>query len=97
MSLHGSDRKDPPAPSDTALIETEDTALELARLARAEIQGALGRTLAIRYKKSAEGAAAFRDPVSEVDHESVEAAHAAAVRLIEKGVRAACVRLSDSA
>ena len=37
-----------------------------------EIQNALGRTLAIRYKKSAEGAPAFRDPVSEVDH-AVEA------------------------
>ena len=48
------------------------TALELARLAGAEIQSALGRTLAVRYKKSADGAPAFRDPVSEVDH-AVEA------------------------
>jgi myo-inositol-1(or 4)-monophosphatase len=31
-------------------------------------ESALGRTLAIRYKESAEGAPAFRDPVSEVDH-----------------------------
>jgi myo-inositol-1(or 4)-monophosphatase len=59
-------------PSDAVLLEIEETALELARLAGAEIQSALGRTLAIRYKKSAEGAPAFRDPVSEVDH-AVEA------------------------
>ncbi len=53
---------------DAELVAIEETALELARLAGAEIQSALGRTLAIRYKKSAAGAPAFRDPVSEVDH-----------------------------
>jgi myo-inositol-1(or 4)-monophosphatase len=50
------------------LLELEEMALELARLAGTEITNALGRTLALRYKKSARGAAAFRDPVSEVDH-----------------------------
>jgi myo-inositol-1(or 4)-monophosphatase len=54
------------------LVAIEETALELARLAGAEIQSALGRELAIRYKRAAEGASAFRDPVSEVDH-AVEA------------------------
>jgi myo-inositol-1(or 4)-monophosphatase len=54
--------------SDPTLLEFEDAALELARLSGAEITNALGRTLALRYKKSARGAAAFRDPVSEVDH-----------------------------
>jgi myo-inositol-1(or 4)-monophosphatase len=54
--------------SDRMLLELEDAALELARLAGAEITNALGRTLALRYKKSARGAGAFRDPVSEVDH-----------------------------
>lgn len=55
-------------PPDAVLSELEDTALELARVAGAEIASALGRTLALRYKKSAEGAPPFRDPVSEVDH-----------------------------
>jgi len=55
-------------PPDALLSEIEETALELARLAGTEIAGALGRTLALRYKRSAEGAAPFRDPVSEVDH-----------------------------
>jgi myo-inositol-1(or 4)-monophosphatase len=68
VSQQGSDRDEATGPSDAVLLEIEETALELARLAGAEIQSALGRTLAIRYKKSAEGAPAFRDPVSEVDH-----------------------------
>jgi myo-inositol-1(or 4)-monophosphatase len=68
VSQQGSDRDEAVGPSDAVLLEIEETALELARLAGAEIQSALGRTLAIRYKKSAEGAPAFRDPVSEVDH-----------------------------
>jgi myo-inositol-1(or 4)-monophosphatase len=72
VSQQGSHRNEAAGPSDVMLLEIEETALELARLAGAEIQGALGRTLAIRYKKSAEGAPAFRDPVSEVDH-AVEA------------------------
>jgi myo-inositol-1(or 4)-monophosphatase len=68
VSQQGSVRAEGAAPSDAVLLEIEDTALELARLAGAEIQSALGRTLGIRYKKSAEGTASFRDPVSEVDH-----------------------------
>ena len=60
------------APAAAELTEIEDAALELARLAGAEIQSALGRTLAVRYKKSADARAAFRDPVSEVD-QAVEA------------------------
>jgi myo-inositol-1(or 4)-monophosphatase len=68
VSQPESDRDEALGPSDAVLLEIEETALELARLAGAEIQSALGRTLAIRYKKSAEGAPAFRDPVSEVDH-----------------------------
>jgi myo-inositol-1(or 4)-monophosphatase len=72
VSQPGSDQDEAAGPSDAALLEIEETALELARLAGAEVQSALGRTLAIRYKKSAEGAPAFRDPVSEVDH-AVEA------------------------
>jgi myo-inositol-1(or 4)-monophosphatase len=63
-----SDRDAAVGPSDAILLEIEETALELARLAGAEIQSGLGRTLAVRYKKSAEEAPAFRDPVSEVDH-----------------------------
>jgi myo-inositol-1(or 4)-monophosphatase len=51
-----------------ALSDLEETALELAHLAGAAISNALGRELAVRYKKSAEGATAFRDPVSEVDN-----------------------------
>jgi myo-inositol-1(or 4)-monophosphatase len=63
-----SQREELPVPSDAMLSEVEETALELARLAGTEITGALGRTLALRYKRSAEGATSFRDPVSEVDH-----------------------------
>jgi myo-inositol-1(or 4)-monophosphatase len=72
VSRPGPDRDEAAAPSDAALSEIEETALELARLAGAEIQSALGRTLAVRYKKSDGGTTAFRDPVSEVDH-AVEA------------------------
>jgi hypothetical protein len=46
--------------SEPTLLELEDAALELARLAGAEITNALGRTLALRYKKSAKGAETFR-------------------------------------
>jgi myo-inositol-1(or 4)-monophosphatase len=68
VSQQEPDRDEAAGLCDAMLLEIEETALELARLAGAEIQSALGRTLAIRYKKSAEGAPAFRDPVSEVDH-----------------------------
>jgi len=54
--------------SNSMLLELEDVALELARLAGVEVTNALGRTLAVRYKKSAIGAETFCDPVSEVDH-----------------------------
>ena len=60
MSVSGS-------PSDAELDEMERVAVDLARLAGAEIQGALGRTLAIRYKGADAETVSFRDPVSEVD------------------------------
>jgi len=52
-----------------ALVEIESVAVELARLVAAEIQTALGRELAIRYKGAddREGARRYRDPASEVD------------------------------
>lgn len=49
------------------LAELEATAVELARLAGAEIQNTLGRVLAVEYKGLAAEAEALRDPVSEVD------------------------------
>jgi len=49
------------------LAEIESTAVELARLAGAEIENTLGKVLAVEYKGSAAEAAALRDPVSEVD------------------------------
>ena len=60
-----------PAPDSSSpelLAELEQTAVELARLAGAEIVTALGRTLAVRYKKDEAGALPM-DPVSEVDHQ----------------------------
>lgn len=55
-------------PIDPALLEDlEQLAVELARLAAAEIQGALGTLLAVRYKSAAAGQDTLRDPVSEVD------------------------------
>jgi myo-inositol-1(or 4)-monophosphatase len=63
----------PLAPEDETLREIEKTAVDLARLAGGEIVSALGRTLAVKYKGLGEvpggGEAAFRDPVSEVDHD----------------------------
>lgn len=47
------------------LDRVEALAAELAALAGAEIQAALGRVLSVRYKGDATAA---RDPVSEVDH-----------------------------
>lgn len=49
------------------LREMEDVAVDLARLAGAEIERALGRTLAVRYKSGEPEDAAPADPVSEVD------------------------------
>ena len=54
--------------SSELLAEVEVTAVELARLAAAEIVTALGRTLAVQYKGDAQAAASYKDPVSEVDH-----------------------------
>src|SRR6185369_6506173 len=53
------------------LAEIERTAVELARLAGAEIVNALGGMLAIKYKSDLVVKVeepAYRDPVSEVDH-----------------------------
>jgi myo-inositol-1(or 4)-monophosphatase len=52
------------APDELHAIER--TAVELARLAGAEIVTSLGRTLSVRYKGAPDDTA-FRDPVSEVD------------------------------
>lgn len=49
------------------LAALERTAVDLARLAGAEIQDSLGRLLEVRYKAGEHGAALHRDPVSEVD------------------------------
>lgn len=55
-------------PLDTAILqEVERLAVELAQLAAAEIQGALGSLLTVRYKGSEAGLESLRDPVSEVD------------------------------
>ena len=54
------------------LSEIERTAVEIARLAGAEITTALGRALSIKYKGDEASQALFRDPVSEVD-QKVEA------------------------
>jgi myo-inositol-1(or 4)-monophosphatase len=64
-----SDKDNPELPV-ALLRQFEETAVELARLAGAEIVSALGRTLNIRYKTSADPGhdLAWRDPVSEVDH-----------------------------
>src|SRR5687768_14526607 len=64
MSLH---QEQPPVP-ERDLGEIEETAVELARLAGAEIVTALGRTLAVRYKGDTEDEPTFKDPVSEIDH-----------------------------
>ena len=56
-------------PDDAILADLEETAGELADLAGTEIMTALGRTLSVRYKGSRPGSAAFKDPVSEVDHQ----------------------------
>lgn len=53
--------------SESLLSELEETAVELARLAGAEIENTLGKVLAVEYKGEAAGAALLRDPVSEVD------------------------------
>lgn len=54
-------------PDDRLLAEIEEAALELARLAGAEITSALQREISVEYKTEARGDAAPTDPVSEVD------------------------------
>jgi hypothetical protein len=54
------DQQQPPADQQPSLdrrllAEVERTAVELARLAGAEIQAALGRVLAVRYKGATAG------------------------------------------
>jgi myo-inositol-1(or 4)-monophosphatase len=59
-------------PDERTLVQIERMAVEIARLAGAEIQNALGGMLAIKYKSDDAAKAgsdvAYRDPVSEVDH-----------------------------
>jgi myo-inositol-1(or 4)-monophosphatase len=57
-------------PDAAMLVEIERTAIEIARLAGAEIVTAIGGVLAVRYKGEQADAAnvpRYRDPVSEVD------------------------------
>jgi len=53
--------------SERELRDIERVAVELANLARAEIEMALGTILDVRYKRAADPEAIWRDPVSEVD------------------------------
>jgi myo-inositol-1(or 4)-monophosphatase len=59
-------------PDDKTLIQIERMAVEVARLAGAEIVNALGGMLSIKYKSDSaakeNAEPAYRDPVSEVDH-----------------------------
>jgi myo-inositol-1(or 4)-monophosphatase len=59
-------------PDEKTLIQIERMAVEVARLAGAEIVNALGGMLSIKYKSDStakqEADATYRDPVSEVDH-----------------------------
>ena len=56
-------------PTAAELQQWEETAIEFARLAGAEIVASFGRTLSVRYKTGAAPSedALYRDPVSEVD------------------------------
>ena len=63
------------------LAKIEATAVELARLAAAEIRSMLGKVLAVEYKLTEPSGTSLKDPVSEVD------------RRVETLVRA---RLADS-
>lgn len=53
--------------SDAMVKELEDVAVELARVAGAEMVTGLGRILKVRYKGGSESEQLWRDPVSEVD------------------------------
>jgi myo-inositol-1(or 4)-monophosphatase len=57
----------PEVVSPETLLEIENLAVELARLAGAEIVNSLGKLLAVRYKGVVEKEQRWRDPVSEVD------------------------------
>jgi myo-inositol-1(or 4)-monophosphatase len=62
--------RDVSALDERLLVEIERTAVEVARLAAAEIVTALGGMLAVKYKSDLSAAAdsfVYRDPVSEVD------------------------------
>ena len=59
---------EPPLPSEEELIEIEAHALELARLAGAEIVSTLEREITVEYKDQAKPGFAPTNPVSEVDH-----------------------------
>jgi len=63
------DLADALAVDDALLAEIETMAVELARLAGAEIENTLGKVMAVEYKGGAAEAEAalLRDPVSEVD------------------------------
>lgn len=56
-------------PPEAVLRQWEETAIEFARLAGAEIVASIGRTLSVRYKTGPKQGdeLLFRDPVSEVD------------------------------
>ncbi len=56
------------SPSDDALAEIEECAVELAREAGSVIAEALTRELHVEYKREAQGDHAPTDPVSEIDH-----------------------------
>lgn len=72
--------KPAPLPPTELLAELERTAVDLARLAAAEITSALGRTLSVRYKGAEADEAAPRDPVSEVDQRVEELVRARLAR-----------------
>ena len=57
-----------PSLSASELDALERMAVELARLAAAEIATTFGRTLTVRYKGAGPDEAAPKDPVSDVDH-----------------------------
>ena len=50
------------------LAAMEELAVDLARLAGAEMKNSLGKSLSVSYKSGDDAKAIHRDPVSEVDH-----------------------------
>ena len=67
MSRFTSEASDVESLSNQEVAEIERTAVELARVAGAEIQTAFGGMLAVKYKDLPGAAMAWRDPVSQVD------------------------------